>query len=114
MTVAMADGYARISSASVVRFVKTGIKNIDRISIFWISINSGVVPGSLSKIPLLVQLRPGLSGIIRSKYTAILGFNDRPHSIGIHWRNSYANISHCSFGQALIPRKLRPRIAGIG
>src|SRR6266550_3542450 len=94
---------------AVIRSIEAGIQHVDFVRIFWIGINTRVVPRALPEISLLVGPGPGAAAVVRSEYAAVVRFDDGPQPIGIRRRDRYPDNYDHSARQAGIASYLSPR-----
>src|SRR2546428_2370425 len=93
--------------------IEAGIQHIHFVGVFWISINSRVVPRALAQISLFVGLGPRAAAIVRSEYAAVFSFDDRPQPIGVRGRDRYPNNADRAARQSRITSYLSPRVAAV-
>src|SRR2546425_12635056 len=113
MIVAMRHAYAGERAPAIVRSIETGIQNVDRVGVFWVGVNSRVIPRTLPQVALLICLRPSLAAVIRSKHAAVFRFDNRPDAIRIRRRNSDAHDSDRSARQTRTACDFSPGVATV-
>ena len=67
-------------AAAIGRAVITNIQHIHQIGVLGVCIDTGVIPGALTKLALAIDLGPGFSSIVTAvKSSFVLVFDDRPN-----------------------------------
>src|SRR5215470_2560595 len=70
-----------------------------------------VIPGALAQNVLLVDLGPAASAVVGTKEAAVGSFDQRPHALGIHGRDSHADAAEHAARQAGRGRSFVPAVA---
>src|SRR5262249_34871454 len=96
-----------------VGFREEGVEDVASVGVFGTCINGGVIPGSLAKVALLVDLCPCLARVFRSENATAIRFDDCPDAFGINRRNSHADIADDTFWQPFVPSNLSPGVSGV-
>ena len=68
---------------------------------FGIGENVRVIPGALAKTMIVGHEMPRIAAVVGAIDSALLGFDHRPHAIGIRARNRDADAPENSFGQTV-------------
>ena len=113
MIIAVRHADASECPPAIVRSIEAGVEHVNRVGVLWIGIDARVIPCPLAEISLLICLRPVLAAVVRSKHTAVFGFDNRPDAIRISRRNRDAHDSDRSARQARTARDFSPGIAAI-
>ena len=102
------------STASVGRFVVTYVQYINDVVVLGIGINTGIVPGALAQVAVIVGFGPGIAAIIGTEHPPFGCFDDGPDALRIYGGNSYPNDAMWPFRQSFFADQIRPGITAIG
>src|SRR5262249_15615422 len=109
---AVRRGKERKSLAAVGRAEHTGIQHVDGVDTTRISEDVREVPGTLSEALIVVNLRPGITAIVRAIEAVVLRLDQRINAIRVGTRNRNSDATHNSGGQSL-PFQALPGVATV-
>src|SRR5579883_156935 len=101
-------------AAAIGRPEEIHVEEIDRVLIFWIGEDVGVVPGSLPNFVRGIDANPGVAAVVGPERSPFGRFDQRVDALRIGGRDRHADASERSFGHAGPGRKIRPGFAAVG
>ena len=87
---------------------------IDHVFIFRVSINAGIVPGTLAQIAIFIDFYPLFTAIVGAEHAARLAFYDGENPVRPRRAYRNANDTQGVFGQSFIAGYFCPAIAAVG